>query len=162
MTTTSDEQLDKFIANLWFVMTRMIKKTWQMGGRLVEEHELTQPQLYALILLKDNGPMTMGELSDLLAVTHGVATRMVDRLLKKGMVERRRHESDRRVVIISLTGLGERATVEAVADAMSMIRGAFKSVSQCDREEYLALLGRIEDAQDAGAVDKDRNGGPKP
>ena len=153
MTANQEEQFDKFIDDFWLILTRMIKKTWQTGGPLVEEHELTQPQLFALRQLKEKGPMTMGELSELISVTHGVATRMVDRLLKKGMVERRRNDSDRRVVTISLTGLGERATFEAVTDAMSMIRGAFKNVSQRDREEYLALLGRIEEAQDAGSVD---------
>jgi len=95
--------------------------------------------------------MTMGQLSELLSVTHGVATRMVDRLLKKGMVERHRDENDRRVVLISLTRLGARVSARVVEAAMSEIRSAFKNVSQRDREEFLALLGRIEEAQISGS-----------
>lgn len=147
MTDSKDEKLDKFIAELWIAMTRLIKKTPQIGGRLVDEYDLTQPQVFTLWQLKESGPMTMGELSELISVTHGVATRMVDRLLKKGMVERRRDENDRRVVHISLTGLGQRVTADVIEDAMSVLRGVFKDVSQRDREEYLTLVGRIEKAQ---------------
>jgi len=39
---------------------------------------------------------------------------------------------------------------EVIADAISVIRDVFKDVSQRDREEYLALLGRIEAAQAKG------------
>jgi DNA-binding MarR family transcriptional regulator len=150
MTTVKDEQLDKFIAELWVATTRLVKKTRHMSGRLADEYDLTQPQMFALWQLQENGPMTMGELSELLSVTHGVATRMVDRLLKKRLVERHRDESDRRVVRISLTTPGTEATAEAVTDAMAVLRGVFEDVPQRDREEYLVLVNRIEEAQ-AGA-----------
>lgn len=159
MTASEEEDLDKFIADLWIAMTRQIKKTRHPGGQLVEEYDLTQPQIFTLWQLKENGPMTMGEFSKLLSVTHGVATRMVDRLLKKGMVERRRDENDRRVVFISLTMLGTEVTTEVIADFFAVIKDVFKEVPQRDREEYLALLGRIEKAQAGGSGDASKNGG---
>jgi DNA-binding MarR family transcriptional regulator len=151
MAASKDEQLDKFIADLWIAITRIIKNTRHMGGRLAEEYDLTPPQIITLWQLKENGPMTMGELSELLSVTHGVTTRMVDRLLKKGMVERRGDVKDRRVVLISLTRLGLQVTGKVIEDAMSVIRGSFKNVPQRDREEFLTLLGRIEKAQIGGS-----------
>jgi DNA-binding MarR family transcriptional regulator len=151
--------MDKYIADLWAVMTRLIKRSSFLGGHLVDEHDLTQPQILTLWQLKENGPMTMGKLSELLAVTHGVATRMVDRLLKKGMVERRRDAEDRRVVLISLTGLGETVIEEAVEDGMTMVRGAFEKIPLHDREEFLALLSRIEEAQVSGSRQVSKNGG---
>jgi DNA-binding MarR family transcriptional regulator len=151
MSDSKEEQLDKFITDLWISMTRLIKRSPRPSGQLAEKYDLTQPQIFTLWQLKENGPMTMGELSETIAVTHGVATRMVDRLVKKGMVERRRDEKDRRVVLISLTGLGVRATEEAFEDAMSVMRGAFKNLPEHDRQEFLALLGRIEEVQVGGS-----------
>lgn len=151
MSASKEEQLDKFVADLWIAMTRIIKKTRHTGGRLAEEYDLTQPQIFTLWQLKEHGPMTMGELSELMSVTHGVATRMVDRLLKKGMVDRYNDENDRRVVHISLTKQGTEVTAEVVTEAMTVIRGVFKDVPQRDREEYLALMGRIEKAQAGGS-----------
>lgn len=159
MPNSKDEQLDKFIAGLWIAMSRVIKKTWHTGGRLTEQYDLTPPQLFTMWQLQENGQITMGELSELLTVTHGVATRMVDRLLKKGMVERSRDENDRRIVLISLTRLGTRVTTEAITDINVTIRGVFKDVPQRDREEYLALLGRIEEAQTGGPANDQKNGG---
>lgn len=150
MPVRNDEQLDKFIADLWVAMTRIIKNTRHPFGRLAEDHDLTQQQLYTLWQLQEHGPMTMGALAELLSVTHGVATRMVDRLLKKGMVERNHNEKDRRVVLISLSRLGARVTAEVLADTMSVIKSAFKNVPQRDRERYLVMLGRIEEAQSGG------------
>ena len=162
MTTSKDEQLDKFIADLWTAVTRILKRTRHVGGRLAEEYDLTQPQVFALWQLKEHGPITMGELSELLAVTHGVATRMVDRLLEKGLVERRGDEDDRRVVLVSVTDLGNDVNAEVIADAMTIIRSVFKDVPRRDREEYLALLHRIENAQAGESGDEYKNGGPKP
>lgn len=72
---------------------------------------------------------------------------MVDLLLGKGMVERRRGGSDRRIVIISPTALGERVAAEVIEDAMSIIRGAFENDQQRGRDEIIALLGRMEEAR---------------
>jgi DNA-binding MarR family transcriptional regulator len=153
MSPVKDEQLDRFIADLLAAMTRIVKTVGQPGGPLVEKHGLTPPQVFTLWQLGANEPMTMGEFSDLLSVAHGVATRMVDRLVKKGMVERRRDDDDRRVVYVTLTPLGEEVTAEVAADAMRVIREVFKDVPRRDREEYLALLGRIEAAR-AGESDE--------
>jgi DNA-binding MarR family transcriptional regulator len=158
MTSTRDAQLNRFIADMFVAMTRIIKSTRHMDG-LADKHELTQPQIFTLWQLRENGPTTMGELSELLSVTHGVATRMVDRLLKKGMVERRRDKNDRRVVCISLSRLGEEATDQAVADFMAVVKDVFRDVPQHDRDEYLALMARIEKAQ-AGEHGEQKSGGP--
>ncbi|MHB8896148.1 MAG: MarR family winged helix-turn-helix transcriptional regulator [Candidatus Geothermincolia bacterium] len=150
MTTKNDEQLDNFIAELWTTITRILKRTIHKPVDLPEKYDLTSPQMFTLLQLRDSGPMTMGELAEAVAVTHGVATRMVDRLIEKGMVERSRDDGDRRVVIVSVTGLGDRVTTEAMAEAFEFIRHVFKGVSQSDREQYLSLLRKIEAAQEGG------------
>ncbi len=153
MTNSEDEQLDEFIGEMWRVMTRIIKKEKPPGSRLADEHDLTQHQVMVLWQLRDNGPMTMGDLSEWLSVTHGVATRMVDRLLKKGMVERGHDDTDRRVVLISLTRMGHEVTEEVIAEGLAAVRGVFKNIPRREREEYLELLGRLERAR-SGELDE--------
>ena len=148
MINKTDEQLDKFITELWGSLARTMKRTSHLGQQLTEEYDLTGPQMFTLWQLGEYGPMTMGELSETLAVTHGVATRMIDRLFEKGMVERKRNDVDRRVVRVSVTPLAEKITSEAIEGALKVIRNVFKDVSQSDREEYLSLLKRVEAAQD--------------
>src|SRR2546427_13210759 len=54
--------------------------------------------LNVLVELEANGPMSMGHLADVLEVSVASATGIVDRMEKRGFLERRHDEEDRRVV----------------------------------------------------------------
>ncbi|WP_276959488.1 MarR family transcriptional regulator [Allomeiothermus silvanus] len=54
-------------------------------------------------LLRETGPVTAGELADLMALTTGAVTGVIDRLEKAGLVERRKDPADRRRVVVQLT-----------------------------------------------------------
>lgn len=148
ISTDGEEELDGFISEAWMTVTRLMKRIRHGGQGVSDEHDLTGTQLFALWQIREGGPMTMGELSEVLAVTHGVATRMVDRLCDKGMLTRTRDEADRRVVRVSLSELGEEVSAGAIDAAIGIFRDVFRSVPQSDREEYLSLLKRIEQAQE--------------
>ena len=79
--------------------------------------ELTMPQTRALSHLRD-GPRRMREIATFLGVGMPSATSMVDRLVKKGLVERQEDSADRRVVACRLTADG----VEAVERFWRMSR----------------------------------------
>jgi len=55
-----------------------------------------------MTLLQFQGPLTPGELARLTGLSTGTVTGVIDRLEKAGYVERTRHGSDRRKVIVSL------------------------------------------------------------
>lgn len=61
-------------------------------------------------------PMKMSDLSRMLLVSNGNATAVVDRLKSDGLVNRVPSETDRRVVMVSLTDAG-RAQFETLARA---------------------------------------------
>ena len=67
--------------------------------------ELTMPQVRTLILLSQ-GSRRMGDLAEYLGRSMSATTNMVDRLLRKGLVERVEGVSDRRVVACQLTPKG--------------------------------------------------------
>ena len=69
------------------------------------ELELTMPQARTLFFL-NNGPARMSDLSAYLGSGMPSATSMIDRLVKKGLVERIQDASDRRVVACQLTAEG--------------------------------------------------------
>ena len=93
------------------------------------EAELTMPQARALVFL-GHGTRRMKELSAHLRSGMPSATSMVDRMVKKGLVERVEDRSDRRVVAIRLTAAGGevverflrmgRMRYEALADVLTL------------------------------------------
>ena len=95
-----------------------------------QDLELTMPQARTMFLLHRQGPTRMGVLSEHLGRGLPSVTGMVDRLVKKGLVERVEDPSDRRVVACRLTDEGKRAVERfwqvsrerrlALADALTL------------------------------------------
>ena len=94
--------------------------------------EVTLPQYRALVVLAASGPQGTADLAAALAVNPSTATRMCDRLVRKGLVRRHRQAGDRRTVRIALTPAGR----DLVAD-----------VTKRRRAELVRLLGRLPQAQ---------------
>lgn len=64
-------------------------------------------ELLALVISEKYQTVTMGNLAQGMSVPVSTATGIVDRLVKKGLLERGRSEEDRRVVTVSLTESGK-------------------------------------------------------
>jgi DNA-binding MarR family transcriptional regulator len=56
----------------------------------------------ALVLLDTAGPLAAGRIAEAMAITTGAVTGLIDRLERAGCVQRTRHETDRRQVVIEL------------------------------------------------------------
>jgi DNA-binding MarR family transcriptional regulator len=71
--------------------------------------ELTVTEFHIIEAIGLEGGKTMSEAAFLSGVTIGTLTTSINRLLKKGAVNRKRDDHDRRVVIVSLTEHGKEA-----------------------------------------------------
>ena len=78
-----------------------------VGGRL----GVGPADLRCLDWLAD-GPKTAGELARATALTPAATTALVDRLARKGLVERYRSDEDRRQVLVRMTEQGVRETMQ--------------------------------------------------
>ena len=92
---------------------------------------LTLAQLKAAYVVAVSGPLTMGSLSERLRTALSTTSETVDRLVRRGFLERRDDPSDRRQVL-----------VEATAAAREQI----ERMSELDRERQRQMLDRIEPA----------------
>jgi len=70
-----------------------------------------EPQQYVLLLqikaFERRQPATIGALAERLQIRHHATVQLVDRLQERGLVRRRRAETDRRGVVVELTTRGE-------------------------------------------------------
>ena len=71
--------------------------------------DLSSSELMILHAIAENGQPTMSELAADIHVTQGTLTVAVNRLVKKGYVERHRMQEDRRIIRTKLTRLGQTA-----------------------------------------------------
>ncbi|HEV7913144.1 MAG TPA: MarR family transcriptional regulator [Albitalea sp.] len=85
---------------------------------------LTDAQWKPLWMLKCGRADTAFELAREMSIDAGAMTRMLDRLAAKGLIERTRSETDRRVVHLRLTQEGE-AAAEQVPHVLAEVNNDF-------------------------------------
>jgi DNA-binding MarR family transcriptional regulator len=71
------------------------------------DESITVPQFRLLVVLHSRGPMKLSDLADILGVNPSTATRMVDRLVSAGLVDRQVNPTSRREVVLDLTEAGD-------------------------------------------------------
>jgi DNA-binding MarR family transcriptional regulator len=93
--------------------------------------EMTRTEAGVLFTLS-RGPRRITELAELEGLAQPTVTLLVKKLEQRGLVERDRHTSDGRVVVLSLTKAGEAALEDFRARLSAALRRGMDSMS--DRE----------------------------
>ncbi len=104
---------------------------------------LTAPQVNLLQPLAEDGPMSSGQLAEAAGLTPATTTHMLDQLAVAGVVERRRQEDDKRVVITSLTAEGSRMLSERVDEMQLAWAGALDGFDATELENASEVLGAV-------------------
>ncbi len=77
--------------------------SWEQ--EVVKESGLTPTQMHAIEIIGHAEEIRMKELSEQMGLTTGTITVMVDGLEKQGAVQRKRHEVDKRSILVVLTDM---------------------------------------------------------
>lgn len=88
---------------------------------------------------------TMSEIAQKLKITVSTLTTAINKLIKKGYVERERIEEDRRVVLVKLTKRGKLAFRLHQRFHREMINNAIEGLSLDEEEILISSLNKIND-----------------
>ena len=98
---------EKIIKDIVWSVRRLVRTVYLDSQKISKQYGLTGPQSGVLRSLLKYGPTSSADLSRMLYVTPSNITGVIDRLEKKGLVERVRKIGDRRVALIQLTEAGK-------------------------------------------------------
>ncbi|WP_326727616.1 MarR family transcriptional regulator [Streptomyces phaeochromogenes] len=84
-------------------------------AQICADHDLTPVQATLLCVIKDQ-PQGMGELAQLLGVAKNALSGLVDRIERRGLVQRETLQRDRRAITLSTTALGKEIVDALYAD----------------------------------------------
>ena len=101
---------------------------------------VTGPQADAITVIGQAGPLSLKELGDLLIAEAGHPSRLVDRLVEAGLVERRTAGDDRRRIELMLTSKGRRLEKRILAVREQIRELALTVLGERDIEPTLELL----------------------
>ncbi|WP_249011041.1 MarR family winged helix-turn-helix transcriptional regulator [Conexibacter sp. DBS9H8] len=112
--------------------------------------EVTLTQYRSLVILASRGPQSVATLAEAVGVTAPTASRLSDRLVQKGLIDRRAAPHDRRAVRLGLTPAG-RDLVDAVTERRrGEIAALLEAVPPQGREPLVHALRQLTEA--AGEV----------
>lgn len=110
--------------------------TWEFKGISIND-------MHIIEAIGIEQPKNMSSVAKKLQVTVGTLTIAINSLVKKGYVVRVRSEEDRRVVLISLTALGERAFHHHMKFHNEMIQATLQGLSEEETQVMARALTNL-------------------
>jgi DNA-binding MarR family transcriptional regulator len=108
-------------------LRQIVQATDIHSRRLKSEYDITVPQLVCLISIVEDGPLTATRIAEEVFLSPSTVVGILDRLESRGLIQRDRDATDRRVVHVSATDKG-RAVVDTTPSPLheSLIAGLKK------------------------------------
>ncbi|MBL8525028.1 MAG: MarR family transcriptional regulator [Betaproteobacteria bacterium] len=100
-------------------------------------------QLWALSVVAEKPGIKVGELASELAIHQSTASNLIERLTQLGFIERRREDSDQRVVSVYLTQQGESAIRQAPKPAIGLLQNALLTMDEGDLADLHESLHKL-------------------
>jgi len=114
---------------------------------------ITVSQCYTIEALARRGMLSMNELSREVGVTTSTMTRVVDVLVRDGIVRRKPNQDDRRQVCIELTGKGSKLAVGLTRCLNEYSWRVFHRIPAGHRERVFSSLALLADALEGVRLD---------
>lgn len=123
---------------------RVVRGTRAFGAMIASsltsvDPPITMPQWRALVLA-DSEPQSVKTVAEDLGVHPSNATRLCDRLVRAGLLDRRQLEHDRRQVVLTLTGGGRRVVARVFAHRRRAVEQILAAVPDEQREAIASAI----------------------
>ena len=135
---SSDLQPDlgRFVATLAQAVNRAI-------AREIAPYELLPIDVHILTICRDKEECTATELARLLPVEAARISRLVNGLVERGLVVRRRPRNDRRVVLLRLSPEGEELAAEVSRRMQELYAGLTQGITERELQVFAAAAFRV-------------------
>ncbi len=137
----------------WVALARAHNAVAQLAAADVARHGLTTAEFGVLEVLYHKGPMLLNEVQRRILVSSGGITYLVDRLEKRGLVERRDCPGDRRARQAALTADGAALVAAIFPQHAEVIRGALAGLTEEEKDQAARLLRTIQKTGTAPAAE---------
>lgn len=134
--------IEKYLAKLEEVFLAMVRRLHgELAGQLVSG--ITGSQFFVLKKICNKGRVTVSEVADGLGVSLSAITTLVDRLVKGGLVVRRRDERDRRLVWLEATDKGKEILDKCVDGRRKVAMKYFGQLPEGDIEKLIEIYEKV-------------------
>lgn len=101
---------------------------------------LTPLQFYALCAVNSYGPMTMTRLTQILNISKQNATKLADKLIEAGFVERCASDTDRRVILLAVNPAGRQLIEEDFRSRLNSMLEGIEALGRQDADSFFQSM----------------------
>lgn len=135
------EIINNLVVDIFDKILTIEEKALRQG----EYKDLSITEFHTLEAIGENRSRTMGEVAKDLNITVGTLTTAINRLVKKGYVDRRREATDRRIVKVFLTDRGVAAFRKHMGFHEKMIQSMLKDLKLDHQKLLINSLSNIKE-----------------
>ena len=127
-----------------FLLRRANQRHLSIFGQAIDQ--LTPTQFATLVKLNDDGPMPQNDLGRRTAMDAATMKGVVDRLVRKGLVETRSDDKDLRRVIVALTETGAVLIAAMIPVGADITAKTLSPLTADEQQSFLTLLTKMANA----------------
>ena len=133
------EHIEKYLRKIDYIVRKK-------GREILNDFSITVPQFSALQILINSGDMTIGELSQKMALACSTITDLIDRMEKSELVIRKKDEKDKRVVRVEVLQKGYDILEKVLKKRRGFLASKLKDFSIDDKEILNKVLEELYEA----------------
>ena len=115
----------------------------RMSNEAMRPLGITGAQADALTVIGQAGPLSLKELGELLIAEAGHPSRLIDRLVEAGLVEREAASDDRRRIVLKLTPAGRKLERRIERTRKQVIVAGRQLLGDLDVEEVMPVVRQL-------------------
>lgn len=128
---------------LWLLLSRVGDEFDRCLDLVFSKYGISNEQTRLLACIKSRGPMRPVDIASLLERGPNSMSMLVDRMVKAGLVRRRRDRKDRRSVFVTLTNKGSEAVEPAIPAAWQFVNRFLSALSYDDQRALADALETV-------------------
>lgn len=136
--------------HLWLVLMKAHAALLEHARSSIQSSGLGDSDFFVLEVLLHKGPLAVNTIGQKVRLTSGSMSVAIDRLVKRGFVERSGHPQDRRVRVVQLTPAGRELIESAFDKHAAAMESAATGLSDSERLTLVRLLKKLGKAAEAG------------
>lgn len=140
---TKATTVDRHVAEIEDLLRNVGTILKKRGRDFLSNFEATPPQFEALLVLREYGELTMGELCGKMFLACSTATDLIDRMERNELIMRVRDSNDRRVIRLRVLPKGAAMIDEVLAARRSYLATILTELDVADKERLIQSLEQL-------------------
>ena len=131
------------VKEIVWLIRRLMQGSYLYNKELNKKYQVSAPQLSSLLALYENGPLPPSRIAKYIMVNSSTVTGIIDRLEQKGLVQRSRVSTDRRVITVTLTDKGRELAEHAPPPIQEQIVEGLQKLPPNEIEKIVQALTKL-------------------